>query len=104
VTTLAGRLPQYGENGKPGAPTTKLAVWWNLSFQRYFTAVGDHPTPDRPGPALEVGEARVPTPNPCSYGVSFHVPNVAPGRYHVILLGFGGGGFASFAPVTFTVH
>lgn len=104
LTTVAGRLPQFGENGKAGAPTTKLAVWWNLSFQRYFTAVADHPTPDRPGQVIELGESHVPTPNPCAYNVAVRVPNVPAGRYRVVLLGFGGGGFASFVPVSFTVR
>lgn len=101
--TVAGRFPQYGENGKPGAPTTKLAVWWNLRPERYDTAVSAHPLPDRRGRVLELGAVRVPVPNPCGYRISFRIPDVSPSSYRVVLLGFGGGGFAAFAPVRLTV-
>jgi hypothetical protein len=104
IATLAGSLPQFGENGQPGAPTTKLAVWWNLSHRRYFTVVADNPSPDRPGRVLDVATVRVPVPNPCTYRVAFRVPSVRPGSYRIVMLGFGGGGFASFRAVVFRVR
>jgi hypothetical protein len=101
--TLAGRFPQFGEDGGPGAPTTKLAVWWNLRPAKYFTAASRHPVPDRPGRVLQLGVVRVPVPNPCAYRVSFRIPDVSPSSYRVVLLGFGGGGFAAYAPVAIGV-
>lgn len=102
--TVAGRLPQFGEDGRPGAPTTKLAVWWNLRPAKYFTAVSRHPVPDRHGRVVMLGVVRVPVPNPCAYRISFRIPDVSPSSYRVVLLGYGGGGFAAYAPVAISVR
>ena len=58
--TVAGRLPQFGEDGRPGAPTTKLAVWWNLRPAKYFTAESRHPVPDRHGRVVKLGVVHTP--------------------------------------------
>ena len=107
MATISGALPVLGEDGKPGAPSTKLAVWWNLRARRYFTAVTAvtaTPSDDRPGIVADLASPLVPRPNPCGYRISFHVPDVRAGTYPIVLLGFGGGGFSDFPPVTFTVR
>ena len=104
MATISGALPLLGENGEPGAPTTKLEMWWNLDVRRYWTAGTGNPRPAQPGRVIHVATVRVPRPNPCRYRISFSVPTVPPGSYPIVLLDFGGGGDSPYVPASFTVR
>ena len=101
LATVSGRLPQTGEGGQL-VPTTSIDVWWNLNPQHWEGTLTGHPQPSVPGLVFSLSKegAR----NRCTFRVQFHIPTVPPGAYPVVVLYFGGGGTASFEPVSFHVR
>ena len=104
--TITGTLPLYGENGALNASlTTALVGWWNVGFRHWPELAGARPkaVPAQPGPAFRILDVAVPTPNPCTYRLTIHGPEVAAGTYPIDILVSGGRSTGSLAPVRFTV-
>lgn len=105
--TVSGPLPLYGKSGRYRGPAgKKVELWWNLEPSRYATAVsfgGSSPEPEaaRDGAVLLVGATRLS--GECTFEIAFEIPDVAPGDYPLVAIGYGGGGAASFPPMLFRV-
>jgi hypothetical protein len=101
---VSGDVPVQEQDGTVFQPTlTDIAVWWNLSSDEWYSALGNSPVPAQPGLVAQIGQQQLTT--ECSWSVDVTVPAVPAGDYVVEVLysGSGGDSWSSFQPVTFTV-
>jgi hypothetical protein len=95
------------ENGVDvGQTANEVDVYWNLSFDKWWSALGPSPLASAAGsPVKFLGKQDVA--KLCAYQVQVDIPSVAPGRYPIEVLyqgpDRGGLSGASFVPVNFQV-
>ena len=97
------------ENGTYGGQTsTEVDVYWNLNFDKWWSVLGNSPSPLASvtgTPVKLLGKQAVAT--LCTYQVQVEIPAVPPGAYPIEVLyegpTRGGPSFASFAPTKFQV-
>jgi hypothetical protein len=91
-----------GEGGQPAPPTTRVEVWWNLSPERWPTALGDAPWPSRPAtPVNRIAEQHVTS--GCHYAIRLTIPTAIPGPYRIAVLDSSSTSTTIQGTTTFTV-
>jgi hypothetical protein len=109
TVAVSGPLPVMRENGTYGGQTsTEVVVYWNLNFDKWWSVLGNSPSPLASvtgTPVKLLGKQAVAT--LCTYQVQVEIPAVPPGAYPIEVLyqgpDSGGPSFASFAPTKFQV-
>jgi hypothetical protein len=114
TVTVSGPLAVTSEDGSNlGQTATEVDVYWNLNFDKWWSVLGNSPSPlpSVPGsPVQLLGTQDVS--KLCTYQVQVTIPSVAPGTYPIEVLyqapgqeapSGGGTTFASFAPAYFQV-
>lgn len=109
TVAVSGPLPVTRKNGTYGGQTsTEVDVYWNLNFDKWWSVLGNSPSPLASvtgTPVQLLGKQAVAT--LCTYQVRVEIPAVPPGTYPIEVLyegpASGGPSFASFAPTTFQV-
>jgi hypothetical protein len=109
TVAVSGSLPVMRENGTYGGQTsTQVDVYWNLTFDKWWSVLGNSPSPLASVTGMPVkllGKQGVAT--LCTYQVDVEIPAVPPGTYPIEVLyqgpASGGPSFASFAPTKFQV-
>ena len=109
TVTVSGHLPVKRENGTYGGQTsTEVDVYWNLNFEKWWSVLGNSPSPMASvtgTPVKLIGKQGVA--KLCTYQVHVKIPSVPPGTYPIEVLyqgpASGGPSFASFAPTKFHV-
>lgn len=114
TVTVSGPLPVTSEDGSNvGQTASQVDVYWNLSFDKWWSVLGNSPTPVTSVPVSPVkvlGTQDVA--KLCTYQVQVKIPSVPPGTYPIEVLyqapgheapSGGGTTFASFAPANFQV-
>ena len=109
TVAVSGPLPVMRENGTYGGQTsTEVDVYWNLNFDKWWSVLGNSPSPLASvtgTPVKLLGKQAVAT--LCTYQVQVEIPAVPPGAYPIEVLyqgpTRGGPSFASFAPTKFQV-
>lgn len=114
TVTVSGPLPVTSEDGRNvGQTASQVDVYWNLSFDKWWSVLGNSPTPVTSVPVSPVkvlGTQDVA--KLCTYQVQVKIPSVPPGTYPIEVLyqapgheapSGGGTTFASFAPANFQV-
>jgi hypothetical protein len=109
TVAVSGPLPVMRENGTYGGQTsTEVDVYWNLNFDKWWSVLGNSPSPLASvtgTPVKLLGKQGVAT--LCTYQVHVEIPAVPPGTYPIEVLYQGpassGPSFASFAPTKFQV-
>jgi hypothetical protein len=107
TVTVSGPLPVVAENGVDvGQTSNEVDVYWNLNFEKWWSALGPSPLASIAGSAVRfLGKQDVA--KLCTYRVQVDIPSVAPGTYPIEVLyqgpDRGGRSGASFAPVNFQV-
>jgi len=102
---VSGQLPVLAEDGSyAGQTATRVDVYWNLDFERWWSVLGSSPSPAAAvagSPVEQLGTEDVAL--LCTYRVEVVVPSVEPGAYPIEVLSGNSEGTASFAPVDFRV-
>jgi hypothetical protein len=104
TVAVSENTPLFNKAGRYLGPNGKIGFWFNLPPEALGQMyVGDPPPSTYQGsPAIHLGEANVQ--GKCSYRVTFHVPNVTPGTYALIIIEHSGGGYAPLGkPIDFRV-
>jgi len=109
TVAVSGPLPVMRENGTYGGQTsTEVDVYWNLNFDKWWSVLGNSPSPLASvtgTPVKLLGKQAVAT--LCTYQLQVEIPAVPPGAYPIEVLyegpTRGGPSFASFAPTKFQV-
>ena len=114
TVTVTGPLPVTSEDGSNvGQTATEVDVYWNLNFEKWWSVLGNSPSPlpsVAGSPVQLLGTQDVS--KLCTYEVQVTIPSVAPGTYPIEVLyqapgqeapSGGGTTFASFAPADFQV-
>jgi hypothetical protein len=109
TVAVSGPLPVMRENGTyVGQTSTEVDVYWNLSFDKWWSVLGKSPSPFASvtgTPVKLLGKQAVAT--LCAYRVQVEIPAVPPGAYPIEVLyqgpDNGGPSFASFAPTKLQV-
>jgi hypothetical protein len=109
TVAVSGPLPVMRENGTYGGQTsTEVDVYWNLNFDKWWSVLGNSPSPLASvtgTPVKLLGKQAVA--RLCTYQVQVEIPAVPPGAYPIEVLyqgpASGGPSFASFAPTKFQV-
>jgi hypothetical protein len=109
TVAVSGPLPVIRENGTYGGQTsTEVDVYWNLSFDKWWSVLGNSPSTLASvtgTPVKLLGKQAIAA--LCTYQVQIEIPTVRPGAYPIEVLyqgpGSGGPSFASFAPTKFQV-
>jgi len=109
TVAVSGPLPVTRENGTYGGQTaTEVDVYWNLNFDKWWSVLGNSPSPVASvtgAPVKLLGKQAIAT--LCTYQVRVEIPTVPPGTYPIEVLyhrpARGGPSFASFAPIKFQV-
>src|SRR5919204_2166695 len=95
TVTVSGPLPVVAENGVDvGQTSNEVDVYWNLNFEKWWSALGPSPLASIAGSAVRfLGKQDVA--KLCTYRVQVDIPSVAPGTYPIEVLYHGpdrGGG------------
>lgn len=101
---VSGKTPLFNKAGRYLGPSGKIGFWFNLPPDGWESVYfgGPAPSTNEGSPVIHLGEANVQ--GKCSYRVTFHVPNVTPGTYALLLIEHGGGGAAALSkPIDFRV-
>jgi hypothetical protein len=114
TVTVSGPLPVTSEDGSNvGQTATEVDVYWNLNFDKWWSVLGNAPSPLASvagSPVKLLGTQDVA--KLCTYQVQVKIPSVQPGTYPIEVLyqapgheapSGGGTTFASFAPANFQV-
>jgi hypothetical protein len=109
TVAVSGPLPVMREDGTYGGQaSTEVDVYWNLNFAKWWSVLGNSPSPLASvtgTPVKLLGKQGVAT--LCTYQVQVEIPAVPPGKYPIEVLyqdpASGGPNFASFAPTKFQV-
>jgi hypothetical protein len=109
TVAVSGPLPVTRENGTYGGQTaTEVDVYWNLNFDKWWSVLGNSPSPVASvtgAPVKLLGKRAIAT--LCTFQVRVEIPTVPPGTYPIEVLyhgpARGGPSFASFAPIKFQV-
>jgi cytoskeletal protein RodZ len=114
TVTVSGPLPVISEDGtNVGQTSTEVDVYWNLNFDKWWSVLGNSPSPLASvagSPVKLLGTQDVS--KLCTYQVQVTIPPVAPGTYPIEVLNQapgheapngGGTTFATFAPTDFQV-
>jgi hypothetical protein len=101
---VSENTPLFNKAGRYLGPTGKIGFWFNLppeSLGQMYSGSAP-PTTSHGAPVIHLGEANVQ--RKCSYRVSFHVPDVPPGTYSLVIIEHSGGGYAPLGkPIGFRV-
>jgi hypothetical protein len=114
TVTVSGALPVTSEGGSNvGQTATEVDVYWNLNFDKWWSVLGNSPSPLASvagSPVQLLGTQDVA--KLCTYQVQVRIPSVPAGTYPIEVLyqapgseapSGGGTAFASFAPTNFQV-
>lgn len=114
MVTVSGSLPVMREDGTYGGQSaTQVEAYWNLNFRRWWSVLGNSPSPSRSvARSAVVLLGRQDVAKLCRYEVQVRIPRVARGKYPIEVLyeapgheapSGGGKSFASFSPTDFRV-
>jgi hypothetical protein len=101
---VSENTPLFNKAGRYLGPTGRIGFWFNLPPESLGQMYNGDPQPTTPigAPVIHLGEASVR--GQCSYLVSFHVPDVTPGTYSLVIIEHSDGGYAPLGkPIGFRV-
>jgi hypothetical protein len=101
---VSENTPLFNKAGRYLGPTGKIGFWFNLPPESLGQMYNGDPPPstNQGAPVIHLGEANVQ--GKCSYRVTFHVPDVTPGTYTLVIIEHSEGGYAPLGkPIGFRV-
>jgi hypothetical protein len=103
---VSENTPLINKAGRYLRPNGKIGFWFNLPPEAlgHMYVASPPPSTYQGSPVIHLGEASVP--GKCSYRVTFHVPNVTPGTYTLVIIehSHSSGGYAQLGePIYFRV-